>query len=794
MKNLAIFLILFTSTIYQLDAQYQVTGRIKDASNAGLEFANVILLELPDSNIVTVVTSDIDGTFKFENLKAGKYMLRGMLLGYKDCNSESFNLGLEKEKATIDFVMEGEAQMLQTIEVKAKVPVLEQRADRLVVNVAQSLTGLNGSLMDVLKKVPGMLIVNDRISMAGQSSVTILLNGRTTQYMDINALLREMPSENIEKIEVIHQPGAEFDAAGTGPVINIVLKQKKLFGTNGSVKLGAGKGAFYRYNASFTFNHRQGDLNLYGSAGYSHNTWDETLQLERLADGDIFRQTTEQPSLPHSRRGNLGADWYISEKHSAGVSVDGLFSTNNRDNLNRTDIIYADGSPTTQLLTTNTFQREWWYLSSNFYYAYKIDTLGQKLDVDFNHTTFERDNVNLLTTENISNDGLNFDDQRNAQPGSTDLYAITVDYTKPFSKSLTFQTGVKYSDASLDNNLQIDDFQGGEWVPDLGQSNHFLFDETIQALYAKVSLKKEDWEMTAGLRYEDSRSIGYSTTLDSTTRRDIRQFFPSASISKTIAGPLAMAVAYSYRIDRPGYSELNPFVYSLDPFTFERGNPQLRPELTHSLKLSMTYEKQPFFNLEYTRTNNAMTFVTEQDEETQVAFATTINLDKFERIGGSLFFPLDFIKGFSGYGGVMAYHNQYDAAYLDDIFLSELWTVTGFIQANFTLPLDIKAEINGWITSGGQDGIIEYGSLYGLSLGFERKFFNDKVALRMSIDDLLIKYWDGRVDYANLLMDLRSTWNAQVINFQLKYSFGNQFMKARKSRSSSASEEINRAK
>jgi ACT domain-containing protein len=776
-----------------LFAQYEVQGKVSSAEESALEFANVVLMSLPDSTMMQVETTDQQGFFTIRTDQRGEYALKVMLLGYRDYLSESFRLDDAQAKKKVDCSLTPEAQMLQTVEVKAKVPLLEQRSDRLVVNVEKSLTTLNGNLMDVLRKVPGMLIINDQISLAGQSSITILINGRTTKYMDVNAFLKEMPADNIEKIEVIHQPGAEFEASGTGPVINIVLKQNKLYGTNGSVRLGVGKASFWRYNGSLSLNHRQGNINLYGSAGYSHNTWQEWLDLDRYIEGDVYSQSTAQPSKPHTKRGNIGLDWYLHDQHTIGFSANGLHSVNDRTNVNTTNIFYGDQRPTTTLLTNNFFDREWWYVSSNAYYSYKIDTLGQKLDLDANFTTFERDNSNLIQTQNLSNDGLNFEDQRNAQPGTTDIYAIQLDYTKPFSKDISIQAGARWSSASLDNNLISELFSGGEWLNVPQQSNHFLFDEEIAAVYGKLNVKRGDWEFTGGLRFEDSRSEGYSITLDSTTRRDISQLFPSASISKALTEQLGVALAYSYRIERPSYSDLNPFLYNLDPLTFEKGNPMLRPELTHSLKMSLTYEKQPFFNLEYNRTNNPMALVTEQDLETRAAFATTVNLDRFERWGGSLFFPLDFVKGLSGYGGVMGYYNKFTSDLEGSLYENDQWSVTGFLQASFKLPLDIKAEVNGWITSGGQDGIINYESLYGLNVGFEKELLNEKASIRMSIGDLLFKYWYGDIDYGGVLADISSRWDTRVVNVQFTYRFGNQHIKKRQDRSNSASDEIDRA-
>ncbi len=793
MKKLILLIPFFSFFLSSINAQFSIRGQINGPDRQALEFANVALVSLPDSNMLKVETTDEKGQYLIKVDKEGEFMVRVMLLGYQDFNSSNFTLNTSRPSHMVNAQMQAEAHLLETVEVKAKVPLLEQRSDRLVVNVEQSLTTINGNLMDVLRKVPGMLIINDQISVAGQSSVTILINGRTTQYMDITAFLKEMPADNIEKIEVIHQPGAEFDASGTGPVINIVLKQNKLFGTNGSVRLGVGKGSFLRYNGSLSLNHRQGDFNIYGSLGYSHNTWREWLVLDRIVDQDIYSQEATKPSKPHTKRGSLGMDWYLSDKHSIGISANGLHSVNDRTNTNVTNILYGDQRPSTQLTSLNFFDREWWYVSSNAYYSFKIDTIGQKLDLDFNYSTFERDNSNLIQTQNNTGDDLNFDDTRNIQPGKTNIYAIRLDYTKPFNENISFQTGAKWSSASLDNDLQSAFLNNGEWINNPLQSNHFLFDEEIAAVYGKLNIKSDDWEITAGLRFEDSRSKGYSITLDSTTRRNIAQLFPSASISRALTEQIGVALAYSYRIERPSYSDLNPFLYYLDPYTFEKGNPLLRPELTHSLKMSLTYEKQPFFNLEYSRTNNSMALVTEQDLQTKAAFATTVNLDKFERWGGSLFFPLDFVKGLSGYGGVMGYYNKFTSDVEGSLYENDQWTVTGFLQASLTLPLDIKAELNGWITSGGQDGIINYESLYGLNVGFEKKILKDKASVKLSVGDLLYKFWYGEIDYGGLVADVSSRWDTRVVNMQFTYRFGNQHMKDRKRRSNSASDEINRA-
>ncbi len=203
-----------------LSAQYSVSGNLKNNQGEIVEFANIVLYEVAGDKLVKGVTTDASGNFIIEKIKSGEFYLKAMMLGYTDFQSEVFTLNENNTSHKVDLAIEPEAQTLDAVEVVAKVPLLEQRADRMVVNVAKSLTSVSGSLMEIMKKVPGMLVVNGRLSMAGNGNPTILIDGRTTQYMDIQSMLREMPGDNIERIEVIHQPGAEFEASGNGPIIN----------------------------------------------------------------------------------------------------------------------------------------------------------------------------------------------------------------------------------------------------------------------------------------------------------------------------------------------------------------------------------------------------------------------------------------------------------------------------------------------------------------------------------------------------------------------------------------------
>jgi hypothetical protein len=607
-----------------------------------------------------------------------------------------------------------------------------------------------------------------------------------------------MPGDNIQKVEIIHQPGSEYEASGSGPILNIILKKNALVGTNGSVTLGAGKGELFDYTTGLNLSHYAGKLNIYGGIGYSKNAWVENLILTRTLtnispniDG-VYNQDNLDKGTPRTYRGNLRLDYDLTNRHRIGMEAKYFNNDNKRIATNLTNVnITNESIQDYSLNTDNDIDRGWKYAAINPYYIFEIDTSGQKLELDANFANYKIEGMNTLsTTTSIDN---SISKQRYFQPGDTKILATSLDYTKPLNKVVEIKTGLKYSHADLDNNLKSENFVDGNWVNNTNQSNHYLFDEKIYAGYGKVQFNSGDWSGTAGLRYENSQSEGESLTVDSTLSRRISKLFPSFSLSNKFMGPLTATASYSYRIDRPRYSTLNPFLYYLDPFTFEQGNQNLRPELTHSGKFTISYEGQPFFNIEYKESTDAIVEVTRQERDSEEASKTDVNFDKQTEFSASIFFPLDFIPGLSGYGGVIAANNKYNSFYGDGVFERSQWSYTAVLQAEFNLPFDIQAEIGGWYNSGQQEGIFNSEYIYGTSLGMSKKFLDNKAKISIGVEDFTNRFWFANVDYEQDL-DLQVKWQAPVVNVRFSYKFGNQHLKSKKKNSGSASEEIQRAR
>ena len=793
MKNLTLLLIALC--ISGLSYGQNIKGQILDDSGVPIFFATAALYNASDSTLVAAESTDDEGYFRFE-AGDGQYYLTATMLGYADLTTNLQVPASTNENLVMKMVQD--ANLLTTIEIKDKAPLLEQRGDKLIVNVEGNITNTSGSLLDVMKKVPGMLVIRDRLSIAGSGNPTIYLNGKTTQYMDVQSLLRDMPGDNIKKVEIIHQPGAEYEAAGSGPIINIIMKKNSLFGTNGSVTAGVSYAQLWEYTTGVNLSHYAGKLNVSGGLGFSRNSWVEEIILTRRLNGiaseldGTYEQSNLDQATPRTYRGNVRVDYDLTERNRIGIEAKYYNNNNEWQANNETNVdLFSAESQDFNLSTINDQDRSWRYTSINPYYIFEIDTAGQKLELDLSYANYFRQGNSRLTTSNSINSFLeetNYD-----QPGETDIYAATIDYTLPITSALEVKVGAKYSEANLDNNLGSEYRNAeGVWINNPLQSNHYLFDESIKAGYGKLIWNDGDWSATAGLRYESSESIGNSLTLGETQTRTINKLFPSFSVSKKLGSSLKSTLSFSRRIDRPRYSTLNPFIFYLDPFTSERGNPNLRPELTNSAKFTLSYEGQPFFNVEYKRSSDAIVEVTEQEQSNQEAYKTEINFDEQTNFSSSLFFPLDFIPGLSGYGGVILSNVSYNSQYIGDEFLRSKWNTTTFIQAEFELPGEIQAELGGWYTSGNQEGIFASEYLYGTSFGISKKFLDRKLKLSLGVEDFINKFWTASVDYQQDV-DLEVRWATPQVGIRASYSFGNKHLKKKKKRSASATEELRRA-
>ena len=784
MKFLTTITLLFLAITFGF-AQNNIKGKIVDNQNQPLPYANVILYKIGEENNPKGTISNDNGLYNFQNITSGDYRMEVSMLGFETQKIKRFQLSSDK---IFNVTLKEESQTLDEVVVKATRPVIKQTAEKLVVDLEKTEM-LNSNLQDIMRKVPGVLVTNNGITIAGKGGVRILINGKTTEYMDVETLLRDFPADNISKIEVVEQPGAEYDASGSGAVINIILKKNVRLGTHGSVTGWVGEDEGFEYGTRASIASYKNKLNWQTSIGHSKPTWRDDLFLVRTVGTETYDQKSISPYSPTNFSVNGNIDYYINDNNSIGIG--GRWNNRKSDRITTSKTIISDVNSTSTLFSENSFNRDRVNFNINPYYEYKSDT--ERLVVDFNYINYKNDNTNTLA--DITGSTLPFTDRKYIQDGKYTIKTYKADYSKSFSESFKISVGSKYAMVNTDSDLQsfLENTTTRMFVLDPKTSSQFLVDESIFAVYSKINATKGKWSFSGGLRYEDSNTDGTSHFIENgqptvkVKKRPIKKIFPSASISRKITEEIGASVSYSYRVRRPSYNSLNSFQEFLDPFSAEEGNPNLKPAFTNNYQFNLTYQGQPFFTIGYSKTNDVIFDLIKQDNTTAQIRQQAVNVEDFTNWNFRLFGPLSFIKGVEGYTGFIVNKNMYNSATYG-VDLSK-WSLFWFIQASYKLPLDVNFEMSGNYGTGALEGQIDVDWLAGLDFSFAKKFLDDKLKVNLGFNKMLNRGFNGSIDYGNGTARVESNGSRQNIQLRLVYSFGSQFGKKKTRRNSSKDEE-----
>jgi Outer membrane protein beta-barrel family/CarboxypepD_reg-like domain len=802
MKSLLTIFALFLVLTQQVKAQYQITGKVLDEKQKPAEFATVALLNAKDSSMVKADLTNVEGQYAFEAIKSGKYLIATSMVGYKRTFSKSFEVSSESIQVT-DIQMISASKELEEVTVTAQKPFLEQRTDKLIVNVASSPSAVGATAMEVLKKVPGIIVAQDRITIAGKASIMIMIDGKPSQYTDMNEVLKDMPSTNIDKIEVIKNPSAKYDAAG-GAIINIVMKRNANLGTNGSIGINfrgsvydntdvgrSSNDVFNGFSPNLAINHRKGKFNVFGSYSYANRSVFELTRIGRIIGKENFENTQFSPLTALVHTAKAGMDFYADDKNTFGILISGF----DRDGGNLSDAMtkvtdVETGKPINSFRTLNDQPTKRSNISYNLNWKHSFDSTGKDLNVDVDYVVYRLENQNLITIT----DGNQKRNQSQSVDNPVKFMTAKLDYTHPFSKNTKLELGGKSSFATIDNDLKF----LRERVLDSKRSNVFNYKENINALYATLNTSfGKNWELQTGLRTEQTVAQGFSKAESKNVLdRNYWQLFPSVFLTRKIGKNLGITTSFTRRIDRPSYQQQNPFEFQLDSLTFTRGNPLLKPQLTNELKLQVTFDGQPFFALGYNKTNDVIIEnAPQQDAVTKRTFTTAENLATYNNYFVELNFPINIGKRISGFGGNQLIYNVYDANYLGGNFNQGRLNWLAYININVKMTKTMSAEINGYYMTKSQQEFLTLNSLGGLSLSLQQKVMGGKGKFSLSANDIFYTEKNtGTIKYQDIDLQYFHRESSRNIRLGFTYSFGNDILKATRNRKIGSETEASRVK
>ncbi len=806
---------LFTLTVFlctllcagRLGAQ-TIAGRLTQTNGSPLEMATVLLLKANDSSLVKGAVADFEGRFEMEgNMPNGRYFLSASMAGYQKTNTPVFEMtGGHYDAGTIKVAVS--TQELQGVTVTAKKPLIEVSAEKTIMNVEGSINATGSTAMELLQKAPGVVVdKDDNISFKGKNGVKIYIDGRPSQ-MDNKSLadvLKSIPSDAVEAIEMIANPSAKYDAAGNAGIINIRLKKNKKLGFNGSVSAGVNFGVSAKSNGSLSLNYRDAKWNLFSNYSMSNGYHYNTLNLYREQSGNSYDQISNMKDYGTNHNFKLGADYFLDSKNTFGVLASGNITPNSLwINDARTNIRTLGAAKIDSILLASNRQegsRSNVTFNGNYRFA---DTSGHEFNLDVDKGFFKSRNRSYQPNEYTLSDAqtiLNQNIYKNNTPTDININTVKGDYSQKWLGG-NVGAGFKYSNVVTDNQFDFYNVQGNQDYLDSARSDRFKFTENIAAAYVNYNkaLSKKI-TIQAGLRMEHTQSEGRLAQMnraDSVVSRSYMDFFPSAAISYTVNKNNALNLTFSRRIDRPTYQDLNPFENKLDELTYEKGNPFLRPQYTNSVELTHTFMQFLNTAVGYSHTSDLSNQVIDTAGSVKGAtFVTRKNLSSADNYHLTISTPIPIAKWWNGYVNFSLYSNTYHYNFNAEYQGTATATAYNLYSSQtFTLNKTTTLELSGWYNSSGLEGTFRYGSQGAADIGIQKKILKGDGTIKVSYTDIFgtaVGHFSN--DFSKYFyLSGSERWESRQFKVNFSYRFGGKEVKGARQRQTGLDDEGKRIK
>ncbi len=811
MRNL-LFTLTFILLVGALFAQQPnvLKGKVVGQGRETIESATISLLSARDSATVKLALSDKSGNFLFENLQPGRYVVCISAIGFSEAYSPVFEITSSTLDKTLEvFTLQPLSKSMDAVIIRAKRPLVEQKIDRTIINVEASVTNVGSTAMEVLEKSPGISVDKDgNISLKGKEGVMILIDGRPTHLSnaDLANMLRGMNASELDQLEIMTNPPAKYDAAGNAGIINIKTKKNKAFGYNASITLGYGQGFFPKHNQGINFNYRKGKINLFTNINHNYNKRFEDLDIQRK-----FRDKTSKELISHFDQearmksentyvgGKLGLDYAPSKSTTIGLVFSGGTRPQVYENRNLNNIYNAANNLIEQTRAYSHQENDYNNYSVNLNFRKLLDSAGKELTADADYLYYD-----ILTDQTLSNYYFNpqglpsrkSDTLFGLLPQEIKIYSGKVDYLHPLKNNARFEAGIKSSFVKTDNNAVYDTIHNGLVIRDLNRSNYFIYEENIYAAYANVSGPlSEKLNGQLGLRMENTVAKGNQVTTGENFKRSYTQLFPTAYLQYKASDKHSFVLNYGRRIRRPHYQSMNPFIEYLDRYTYQQGNPNLKPQFSHNIELSHTLNNFLTSTLNFSQTNDILLQVIEQNEETNETYIKQSNIARQKQYGLSVNAGFPLTKWWRSNLYVNGFYNKFDGIVNNEPVSIDAVTLMFNGSMQFTLAKNTAAEVSGWFRTAGLEGVIKAKAMGMMSFGISHQVLDGKGSIRLNIRDIFYtQRFQASTKYGSVDAAFQNRSDSRVFNIGFTYRFSKGTMNGNQKKRSqgSANEELNR--
>ncbi|MCE3228771.1 MAG: TonB-dependent receptor [Bacteroidetes bacterium] len=797
-KQFSVFIFLFV-VVYS-SAQNRIEGTILDDKNEPVSFCAVGLMNVSDSSLVKGSISDDKGYYFFLDIKKGNYIFKISSAGFLDFYSNSINVDSLSQLKLEPFILKNSGVNLNEVSVTALKKPIEFKNGNIIVNVEGSPLAIGNSVYDVIMRMPGVMTDGDNITLQGKS-VSFLIDNRIQQLAggQMISLLKSMNASNVEKIELINNPSAKYDAAGSGGLINIITKKIRLTGFSGNFMLHSSQGFYNNTFSQLSLNYKGKKFSVFTNYNASYtdtrsvNNWHREVKY----DSTVTKLDQNYVETAHNRYVSFfgGADWFINKRNTLSARID--FRPGKEKVIRHATTTISDNALGYHNLSFD-FEKpnDWFWQDYSLNYDLLIDTTGGKLTFNTSYSTYPERWSAMYQNHYL-------DEQYNdvapvkvfRGENKVDLSVLTgrIDLEKNFAKKFRLEAGVKIAFQDLFSDFVFADrnTSTGIFTLDTSLTNAFSYKEQIQAGYVEMSKELKKFNFRVGVRGENTIILAESKTNSVKYDRTYFNLFPVASIDYNYSDKHNYSLSYNKRISRANYLNFNPYKSFRSILTYMQGNPYLNPQYTDRIDLRHTYKGRISNSFSYSfHKNYFLTYNIENSKTKELIFYNG-NLDQGEIFSYSLFYQGDIFKWWT-ISTSLGIHYFRCKGTIEGVNYSignnnnNVW-----MMHQFSLSKSTKLEISVWGVGPWVDGTTSFKPRGAINSGIKQNLLRDKLTISLGMHDIfytLPVISEVTLQYQN--SNSVHSWDSRRFNISVNYNFGK--VKVQQHKTKTNEEEKNR--